>query len=276
MSQTFFTVLDPLETLIRLGLLGSSKGRVTIWVKGSQEKRSAQVQDFDKETSTLLLHLKDSSFTKQKKILCTFELRGMNFFSEVSPSLGLDGNVVLIFSKTIYKSERRTSYRLLAGPIYEIFAQFKLSDPLIESKVIDIKLKQSQTGLFRNFLKIVDGSADLVSDSQEKNNFLKIKIQDLSTTGMSFFVGSHELSFFKKDNIFEKVILGFSDEEITIPSVKIIYVVDYISKVKMIKKFKVGVHFENLPLSLDDLLGKKINLLMRENDSNKEFENFIK
>jgi hypothetical protein len=64
---------------------------------------------------------------------------------------------------------------------------------------------------------------------------------------------------------------------ITIPQVRIVYVVDYIFHGKKgQKKYKLGLHFENLPHAIDDLLGRKINELLRENDMNDEFEKFLK
>ena len=79
-----------------------------------------------------------------------------------------------------------------------------------------------------------------------------------------------------KDRIFTKVLINFGDEEIEIPEVKLVYVVDYISNDKNIKRYKVGCNFPNLSPRIDDILGKKINQLLRENDFNKDFENFIK
>ena len=69
--------------------------------------------------------------------------------------------------------------------------------------------------------------------------------------------------------------LTFSDDVIVIPEAKVIYVVDFIGD-KGLKKIKVGIHFENITTQIDEALGKKINKLLRDVDSNKDFENFLK
>lgn len=196
----------------------------------------------------------------------------MNFFSEVIFQTSISGYAVLQFKNTLFKSERRSSYRLLTFPIYEVHAEFDLGEAYEGGKVVDMKTRSSQTGLFKNFLKLMGDKNDV----EIEGGALKIRVQDLSTTGMALHIGEVERDYFQKDLIFHNVKIKFSDEIIVVPEAKIVYVVDYISSDKVSKKFKLGVHFENLPTTIDDLIGKKINRLLRENDFNKDFENFIK
>lgn len=192
----------------------------------------------------------------------------MSFFAEVHFQVSIIEFCVLKFEKPLYKSERRSSYRLLAYPLYEIFAEFHLDKAYEDGKVIDFKTKTSQTALFKSFLKIVG--------DKDNEGILKLRIQDLSVSGMAIHVGPIEVEYFAKDMIFENIDLKFKDLKVTIPKIKIIYVVDYISGDKGPKKYKLGIHFEDLPPSIDDVLGKKINELLRENDMNSDFENFLK
>ncbi len=274
MSQIYFSKQDPSEKLSRLSLLGTSRGTVTIWLKGKKEKHHFQVSKFDKDRGEIVLDTKDNSFKVGDVVLCTFELRGMNFFSEVSFQISISGYAVLQFTNTLFKSERRTSFRLLTFPIYEVWADFDLGEVYEGGKVVDIKKRGSnQTGLFKNFLKLV---GDDKSEDSDLSGKLKIRVQDLSTTGLAIHVGEIESKFFQKDLVFQNVGIRFTDEVIEVPKVKVMYVVDYISTDKNLKKFKVGLHFEEIPTTIDDLIGKKINRLLRENDFNKDFENFIK
>lgn len=274
MSQIYFSKQDPSEKLSRLSLLGTSRGTVTIWLKGKKEKHHFQVSKFDKDRREIVLDTKDNSFKVGDVVLCTFELRGMNFFSEVLFQISISGYAVLQFTNTLFKSERRTSFRLLTFPIYEVWADFDLGEVYEGGKVVDIKKRGSnQTGLFKNFLKLV---GDDKSDDSDLSGNLKIRVQDLSTTGLAIHVGEIESKFFQKDLVFQNVGIRFTDEIIEVPKVKVMYVVDYISNDKNLKKFKVGLHFEEIPTRIDDLIGKKINRLLRENDFNKDFENFIK
>ena len=272
MSQTFFSKQDPSEKLSRLSLLGNSRGDVILWLKGKKDKHQYQVSKFDKDRMEIVLDTKDQKFSPGATVLCSFELRGMNFFSEVIFQESVSGYSVLQFKNILFKSERRSSYRLLTFPIYDVWSEFDLGEAYQGGKVVDFKTRSSQTALFKNFLKIVGDKKDAPSDS----NHLSIRVQDLSTTGMALHVGELEAKYFKKDMVFNNVNLRFSDEVITVPEVKVVYVVDYVSNDKNLKKYKLGLHFENLPTTLDDQIGKKINRLLRENDFNKDFENFIK
>jgi hypothetical protein len=93
---------------------------------------------------------------------------------------------------------------------------------------------------------------------------------------MALHIGELEARYFPANSVFKNVKLKFPDEEITIPELKIVYAVNFIGSDKNLKKFKLGIHFENLPNALDHQLGKKINSLLRESDHNKDFENFKK
>ncbi len=268
MAEPYFSQQTPTECVSRLSLLAASNGLVTVWIKGKQEKFTFLAQKFHKERMEIVLDTKKQKFKTDEKVLCTFVLSGMSFFAEVIFQVSISEFCVLKFEKPLYKSERRSSYRLLAYPLYEIWAEFHLDKAFVNGRVIDFKTRINQTALFKSFLEIIG----------DKNNegILKLRIQDLSVTGMAIHVGPIEVEYFEKDLIFENVSLVFKDQTVTIPRVKIVYVVDYITGEKGLKKYKLGIHFENLPPTIDDVLGKKINELLRENDMNSDFENFIK
>lgn len=271
MSQIFFSKQDSSEKLSRLSLLGSSRGVVTVWLKGKKDKHEFTVHKYDKDREEIVLDAKEKIFKTGDIVLVTFELRGMNFFSEVTYVESISGYPVLQFKGTLFKSERRNSFRLLTYPHYEVNAEFDLGKVYEGGNVIDLKNRNNQTGLFKNFLKIV-------GDNNQEGDLakLKIRVQDLSTTGIALHVGELEHEYFAKDLVYQNVVLNFGDETITVPEVKIVYVVNFISNDKNLKRYKVGLHFDNLPAKVDDEIGKKINSLLRQNDQNKDFENFIK
>jgi len=273
MSQIFFSKQDPTEKLSRLSLLGSSKGTVVLWLKGKKNRREFKVDKFDKERMEIVLEGKEIAFGIGDKILCSFELRGMNFFSEVTFQVSVGGYAVLHFNNTLFKSERRTSYRLLTFPIYEIYAEFNVGKIYEDGKVVQLNSKSNQTGIFKSFLNLVEPENQ---EARENSSILKIRIQDLSTTGMAIHVSELEAAYFKKGFSYNNVALRFSDQVIIVPELSVVYLVDYISSNKNLKQYKVGIHFNNLPVNIDEALGKKINELLRENDFNKDFENFIK
>ncbi len=197
----------------------------------------------------------------------------MSFFSEVIFQVSVGGLSVLQFKNTLFKSERRESFRLLTYPMYEVWAEFDLDEVHESSNVIDLKTKSNQTDLFKSFLKLVN---DENKDTTNQAAKLKIRVQDLSTTGIALYVGELEQKFFQKGLVYTSVKIKFPDDVFTIPVVKVVYAVEQVSKDNKSRRSKIGLHFENLPTSVDDLISKKITRLLRENDSKKDFEKFIK
>ncbi len=240
-------------------------------MKGKKNKYDFVVNKYDKDREEIVLDNKSDIFRSGDKILCTFELRGMNFFSEVVYLESISGHPVLHFNGVLFKSEKRSSFRLLTFPMYEVNAEFDLGNIYEGGNVYDLKDRTNQTRLFKNFLKIV-GNNNQDADVSK----LTVRVQDLSTSGLSLHVSELEYQYFAKDLVFQNVGLNFKDETIIIPELKVVYVVDFISHDKGPKRFKVGIHFENLPAKIDDQIGKKINFLLRQNNQNKDFENFIK
>lgn len=241
-----------------------------MWIKGQKDKITLPVIRFDKDRQEIVLNSKEDLFPTGTRILVSFDFRGMTFFSQTSFVKSVGEYGVLQFTSDLFKSERRSSYRLLTYPIYDVWANFNLGEAYEGGTVVDMKSKVNQTQLFQNFLQLVDGKEDAVEGK------LKVRVQDLSATGMSIHVGDIEIKYFSKDYLFKNVLITFTDEKIEIPEVKVVYVVDYIAGDKNLKKYKVGLNFPNLSTKIDDLLGKKINKLLREIDSNKDFEIFLK
>lgn len=271
-SQTYFRKLDDQEKNSRLWQLSQAKVPVIVWLKGQKHKHSFDVLEYDKELLQITTST-DSSPFPDSTVLISFEYKGMNFFSEVQQRTAVGGKIVFIFDGVLYKSERRASFRLMTFPIYEVYGLFPLDQSYQGGNVVQFKSGQSQTGLFKNFLKLVEPEAK--NQSEDEGSNLKIRIQDFSTTGLSIHVGEIEKKYFPKDVVFKNMQLTFSDDVIVIPEAKVVYVVDFIGD-KGLKKIKVGIHFENITTQIDEALGKKINKLLRDVDSNKDFENFLK
>ncbi|HXH74360.1 MAG TPA: hypothetical protein VNJ08_05315 [Bacteriovoracaceae bacterium] len=275
MSQTFFSKQDVPEKNNRLGQLGNSKTSITIWIKGKKEKHHLPAAMYDKERLELIVDSQEEIFPNGTEILCTFQIRGMTFFSQVIFRKSAGNNSILHFKNDLFKSERRTSYRLLTYPLYNVWADFDLGVKYEGSNVLDMNARAPrtrQTKLFQNFLKLADEQAA----EPENLSRIKIRVQDISATGMSIHISDLEAMYFMKDMTYTKVFINFVDEILEIPNVKIVYVVDYISNDKNIKRYKIGCNFTNLGVTVDDLLSKKINKLLRENDFNKDFETFVK
>lgn len=269
MSQTFFSKLDQAEKDNRLTAIGNNRGKVTVWVKGQKEKHLIDVVKYDPLRMVLVLDTREDIFANNTPTLCSFEFRGMSFFSETIFMKSVGDFACLKFESTLFKSEKRSSFRLMTFPIHEVWAVFNLDEGYQGGKVIDFRTKQSTTAIFSKFLNLVEGD-------ETDPAALKVRVQDLSTTGMALHIGELESKYFPKDAVFKNVKIRFADEEVTIPEAKIVYAVNFIGTDKNLKKFKLGIQFQNLSSTLDHQLGKKINSLLRESDHNKDFENLKK
>ena len=270
MSDTQFSKLDAFEKSHRLSQLAGAKGKLTIWEKGKLDKHTVHVTTYQKERFELQMDTPQTLFPNGTGVLINFNLRGMTFFAKGSMLVTPKGDQFIVIEDELYKSERRSNYRMLAYPQHDISLELDLGEPAPKADVISLKSKQStsKTGIFKNFLT-------LIKEETANTNNMRIKLNDLSTSGLSINVNDVEVNFFKKDAIFNDVKLIFSDETLDIPELKVMYIVDVIGS-GLTKKFKVGIHFENITPKLEDHLSRKINRLLRDSDFDKDFESFIK
>lgn len=271
MSQTPSSQFSPLnlaERRSKLRNLLQSKGTVTLWRKGVEGRHPYRVKDFRREDNLLIIHAEPHSPTLGTEVLGSFDLLGVSFFFKSKVVRSSNDELEISTDGDFYKSERRRNFRLLTFPIYQLSATFKLPATYEQGKVLDIKKRPGQTGLFKNFLKLVDGSPKTESD-------LRLRVQDLSVTGMSITVGPAELDWFKTGDDLKNIEIHFSDEILRVPTTRIVYVVDQIGEASK-QNFKVGLRFEDVPASLDNQLSTKINSLLRQIDSNRDFEDFLK
>jgi hypothetical protein len=270
--RNHFTSLTEPEKKSKLWQLSSAKGKCTLWQRGQRERRPFRVKDFVRDESRLVLHREPGSLAVGQDILGTFDLKGVSFFLKGKISKLDQDELHLVVAGDFYKSERRRNFRLLAYPIYEITASFKLPAHYEGGKVVDIRNKSSQTGLFKSFLRIVEPQR-----SSEEQNLFRIRVQDLSLTGMSVFIGAAELEWFRAGEKLSAIEVNLQGEKLVFPDCRIVYVVDQIgNRDGQQKKYKVGIRFEAMVDELERALAGKINALLRSIDANSEFEEFLK
>jgi hypothetical protein len=271
-TRTIFTSLSRAEKQSKLWQLSQSGLICTLWTKGSKHKIPFKVHSYSREDDTLAVFAEDSSLTASQEILGTFDLKGVSFFFKGKIEKTHEDKVLLSFVGDFYKSERRSNFRLMAYPIYSIYCLFDLPKGYEGGGVIDFKSKMSQTGLFKSFLKLVD--TDPQSQDLRK---LKLRVQDISVTGLSLSVGEDELEWIKAGELLNPLTIQFSDMELEVKGPRVVYVVDYLGHAERgLKKFKVGIKFEGVDEVFDRTLSQKINSLLREIDANSDFEDFLK
>lgn len=271
-TRTIFTSLSRAEKQSKLWQLSQSAQICTLWAKGDKNKIPFRVHSYNREDDTLALYSENTSLSASQEILGTFDLKGVSFFFKAKIEKTHEDKILLSFVGDFYKSERRNNFRLMAYPIYSIYCLFDLPQGYEGRGVIDFKSKMSQTGLFKSFLKLVD--TDPQSQDLRK---LKLRVQDISVTGLSLSVGEEELAWIKAGDLLNPAVIQFSDMDLEVPKPRVVYVVDYLSASERgLKKFKVGIKFEGVDENFDRTLSQKINSLLREIDANSDFEDFLK
>ncbi len=271
-TRTIFTSLSRSEKQSKLWQLSQANNVCTLWAKGSKQKIPFKVYSYSREEDSLAVFADDASLQINQEVLGTFDLKGVSFFFKAKIEKAHEDKVLLTFIGDFYKSERRNNFRLMAYPIYSIYCLFDLPAGYEGRGVIDFKSKMSQTGLFKSFLKLVD------NDPQSEDlRRLKLRVQDISATGLSLSVGEDELEWIKAGELLNPLQIQFSDLSLEVKKARVVYVVDYLSHSERgIKKYKVGIKFEGVDEIFDRTLSQKINSLLREIDANSDFEDFLK
>jgi hypothetical protein len=267
-NSTHFTKQNLKEKESRFHSLARANSSLTIWEKGSKLREKFDVLNFSKTEQKITLSVDETTYAG-KSVLYAFIINGVNYFGEgdLSPLTGKKCTVDV--SGELYKSERRENFRLLTYPHYEAYVQvpYELEENSNPSNVIGFDTKMTQTGLFKNFLKIV-GEDEHV---EVKENFAKFRVLDISVTGLAFQIGEIEKEYLENIKILKPMHLFFQ-EEMVVPSGEIRYIVPLIRSNG--SAYKVGIQFLDVDLNLDEKLGKFINKAMRSFES--DFEDFLK
>lgn len=269
-SKVHFTPLNRQELRSRIKSLISNNIELIIWIKGRAAKESYRALQLDADSQKITVKPYDSAQFVGKDILYKFEIAGSHYFGIGKLEKDSAGLVYIKYERKLYKSERRSSYRLLTYPTYDVKTYFTVSDDYQGENVVDIRTGKSQTNIFKNFLKII-GQKD-----ETATGLISLRVLDLSVSGLSFIIGELEKNLFKENTELKSFMISFDGEEFEIPKANVVYVVDYIqSEKKNIKQFKVGIKFSKVSINTDSRLGQKINKMLRENESNDEFEEFV-
>lgn len=273
-SKVSFSSLSQREKISRFTKLLQTQAHCLVWEKGKERRFQFVVYSVDKKSEQILLKNIDNLTINEGEYCLSFFINGVSYFSKcLVKKHGVLSMYCLGNEAILYKTEKRSSFRLLAYPTYKIRAFVKLeTTEFAENNIIDFKTKLSRTGLFKNFLKGLDN----VVEKRREDGFYHFRVQDISATGMAIIVGRTEGELFTKGNILKSIIVDFEDEEIIIPEGEIIYKVDSIQLDRNnISVYKVGVRFLYMDLQTDQYLVRKINKVLSRMDGGLEFEDFI-
>lgn len=255
-----------------LQLLNGSKSQVTVWEKGKSQKSICHIQGpLSTKFDVFVSEQSELQDLLDKDVLVAFSLSGLNFFAQAKCYADSKGTFIR-FEGDFFKSERRTNFRLLTDPHHDVyihvFLKAETEDEL--SNVISFNAKTSETGLFKNFLALLNSESDEFSEE----GFIKIKVLDLSASGAALQLGEMEKELFEKLNsTLGKMFLDFNGKVIEVPGAKIHYINPLKSKSQKTNVYKAGIEFIDVDTNFDVEISKMLNKVLRDVD--KEFEDFL-
>ena len=270
-TELTFQQLTEKEKLSKLTQVGRLNLLLTIWTKGSSQKYRVSCEEFMPKDLRLICSGLGANDLLGKTVLYTFEISGLSFFGVGDLKKLAKNRVALESNHKLYKSERRSSFRLLTFPHHRAYMHLPVTDDETKSgNVFGIKSGMSETGLFKSFLNLIKSE----EESGQLEGHAAFRALDLSATGVAVKVGAVEEGLFEKDKIVGPLALELNDEVVEIPEAQVVYKVDLVSQSGEKGAFKIGFKFLGVDEALDQRLVRLVNSALK--DFEEEFEDFIK
>ncbi len=265
-SLSFRKLYDD-ESRIILERFRHKETEFVVWEKGSQKRFTVTCSDASAEKG-FFQFIKLPEQLAGKVLLLAFKSNKIQYFSNIG-NVDVDNNILYV--ESIFKSERRESYRLMCFPIFKFFVSMNDTSTYDGSNLFDFRYKMSQTKLFKSFLKLMNDNDDEEDTSQNQ----KYRIEDLSAGGIAFICSELESSLFYKNLKISNIVLELGDEHIQIPESVVCYNLSKVDSMSKNNSFKIGLEFQNVDINLDHKISEMINTLMRKKDFTKTFEVFL-
>lgn len=270
-NGAYFQQLIEKEKLSKLTQAGRSQSLLTIWLKGAKQKYKITCEEFMPKEQRLICSGLLAKDLVGNSVLFTFELNGLSFFGTGELKDLTKGRCALETNAKLFKSERRSSFRLLTFPHHQAYLHLPVNEEDVESgNVFGIKSGMSETGLFKSFLNLIKSEEEGI----EREGHAAFRALDLSATGVAIKVGPVEESHFEKGKKIGPVALALNEESVEIPDSEVVYKVDLVSQNGEKRVYKVGLKFLGVDEALDQRLVRLVNSALK--DFEEEFEDFIK
>jgi len=275
-----FVKISNQEVLSKFDRLRNAKVQFKLWKKGSDVKEIFHISLFNLAKSELVLFPEDNkSNLKEQNILYTFEYNGLQFFSSGYLKYNETTQVYTMEVKeTVYKCERRENFRVLTDLVYNVFVGIKIAVELKEqeaSNVLDIKTgnrRTGYTGIFKKFLELIGDKGDQETGVQAGS----FRVVDLSTTGLSLYIGESEKPYFDENKEFNNIIIFFEKDEFLVDEMKMVYIADNLHSGNLLKKYRVGFRFTKIDQKVSAKLYTKLFHSVKDRQLDQLFEDKIK
>lgn len=280
-KNAHFTELGEEEKKAILFQLGQGRGEVVLWRKGEEGLFPAQAVVFSVPMKSLTIRAakeaKDMEALVGKLVFFNFVTRGKFFFATGAlENEGEPGLFRLRTERPLFRCERRKNFRLPASSVNDIKILFQFMDNAGQENVIlDFPHKDSEKEIqaMQRFMELMKQKSPL-GETQRAQVY---PVKDVSISGVAFFITQFETDFFYKDKILKSFIIRFNKITYEIPGGKVVAVVPFKDPRRPLTKlFKVAVEYVKLPEEVDLKMSKQLNEGLRELDTRKIFEEFVK
>ncbi len=226
-NGAYFQQLTEKEKLSKLTQAGRSESLLTIWTKGASQKSRISCEEFLAKDLRLICSGLSAKNLLGQTVLYTFDLNGLSFFGVGDLKELSKGRVALETNDKLFKSERRSSFRLLTFPHHQAYMHLPVNDEDVQSgNVYGIKSGMSETGLFKSFLNLIKSE----EERGQLDGHSAFRALDLSATGVAIKVGAVEEGLFEKERVIGPLALELNDEVVEIPEAQVVYKVDLVSQ----------------------------------------------
>lgn len=280
-----FIKLNQEELSTKIALLVSESSRVIFWKTAPRyyEGKASHFEVRQKKTYVTIgecnVHLRLTT----ERICLNFTINDIDYFLRGKVVEQMEDNLQMVveLEEHCFRVEKRNKERLITYPVYDVYAYLKYQKSKA-SNVVFFNKKEQQS---RDFLteidniqknKIMEMAENLqIEDSEELVGF---RVEDLSSSGLSFFASAKE-----KDNILDVIgdekftlVLNFEMQVFNLEEAQVVYKINYInSQFSGVPMYKIGITFKTSPSlkrKIEDHSGITVDLV----DYQKEFEEFVK
>lgn len=279
-----FIKLNQQELSAKIALLVSNNDRIIFW-KTSPRYYEGKATHFDvRQKIHLTLDKCNIHLHLQSERIClNFSLNDIDYFlrAKVVEQSEEHSQIVVELEEECFRVEKRSKERLLTYPLYEVYAYIKYQKPKNANIVFFNRSDQKSRDFFTEIDNLKKSKISQMAEDlyiEESEDLVGFRVEDLSSSGLSFFASSKE-----KENILDlfadekfKLVLNFEMQVFNLDEASIVYKINYINaQFSGIPMYKIGITFKpilSLKKKIEDLSGITVDLI----DYQKEFEEFIK
>ena len=272
-SRIRFSLVVKKEAYYRFQQIADVKGQLKYWTKGNNERFFCDIISFNDESLEWEVMLK-VSHDLPEKVYFTFHVNGQDFFGRtvaVRTSEPLRWRLKIV--DNLYKSEKRLASRVLVFPHHLVDLEFL--NPIVEGQksggILSFGRKNpgTQTNLMLKFMELV-GQSNSHSDSS-----LKVRVIDISSTGLALKAGRGTKDFFAPGSYFENCRIHFNDQIYEPVGLEVVYRTHHTNDAFIGSEYyRIGMNYNVVGIQLKEKLEQHVMKLLTQDDKTLAFELF--